>query len=108
MNHSQIESENVVERYLIGRLSAEQRARFEEHYLDCRQCLDQLELGRRLHRGLKLVAAEDGAHPRRGPVAAWGAGRGRFFQGALAAGLLTALILPWIVAFPGDGGPDPA
>lgn len=59
MDHHTIESQQVAERYLMGKLSAEETARFEEHYLTCQECLDRLELCERFDRALKGVAAED-------------------------------------------------
>jgi len=61
MDHHYIEDQQVAERYLMGKLSAEETARFEEHYLTCQECLDRLELAERFDRALKGVAAEDAA-----------------------------------------------
>ena len=35
--------EEVFESYLAGRLSEEDRAAFEEHYLGCARCFDELQ-----------------------------------------------------------------
>jgi anti-sigma factor RsiW len=43
MEHSYIEDHNIAERYLSGKLSPEERMRFEEHFVDCTHCLDRLE-----------------------------------------------------------------
>lgn len=59
MNHHDVELAGVVDRYLLGRLSDEESARFEEHYLGCPECVEQLELGERMRRGLRRAAAED-------------------------------------------------
>jgi Putative zinc-finger len=59
MNHHDVEQDGVVDRYLLGRLPAEEAARFEEHYLGCAECVEQLELGERLHRGLRRAVAQD-------------------------------------------------
>ncbi len=61
MDHHDIEEQQVAERYLMGKLSAEETAGFEEHYLTCQECLDRLELAERFDRALKGVAAEDAA-----------------------------------------------
>ena len=58
MEHSYIEKHDVVRRYLSGRLSDEQLIRFEEHFLNCRQCVDQLETTDDIRSGLRAGASE--------------------------------------------------
>jgi len=43
MNHQYIEENNIADSYALGKLPASERARFEEHYIDCEECLDRLE-----------------------------------------------------------------
>jgi hypothetical protein len=101
MDHAYIESHGLVELYHQGVLPPDEEARFEEHFVDCGECMEQLELARGLQRGLKSVAAEDAA---RAVVAAglfgWLARRGRSAQWglALAALLLAALPALWLLA----------
>jgi hypothetical protein len=59
MEHSYIEKHDVVGRYLSGRLSDEELIRFEEHFLNCQQCVDQLETTEDIRRGLRTAAAEE-------------------------------------------------
>lgn len=59
MEHSYIEKYDVVGRYLSGRLSDEELIRFEEHFLNCQQCVDQLETTEDMRSGLRAAAAED-------------------------------------------------
>jgi hypothetical protein len=59
MEHSYIEEHNIADRYLQGKLSAEERMRFEEHFVDCTQCLGRLEVTDDLRAELKIIAAED-------------------------------------------------
>lgn len=99
MNHDEIEEGHVAQRYVAGRLSADEEARFEEHYLHCRECQERLELAQSLDRGLKQVALEELMVP----AMAAGAGRvarrrrlgarGWLLAAALAAALLPALWL---------------
>jgi hypothetical protein len=70
MEHSYIEDHNIAERYLSGKLSPEERMRFEEHFVDCTQCLDRLEPIDDHRDGLKPTAAEEAF--RRAPVSRWG------------------------------------
>lgn len=34
---------NIADRYLMDKLSAAERTRFEEHFVDCQECLARLE-----------------------------------------------------------------
>ena len=94
MDHVRIEDDNLIERYLLGQLAAAEVARFEDHYLDCPECLEKLEFSRRLRDGLKEVAAEDGAQLARTAVLAWLLRRGRAFQAGMVVALLTLAVLP--------------
>lgn len=46
--HSEFFESHAVERYLLGEMTAEERATFEEHYFDCRICAAGLTDGTRL------------------------------------------------------------
>src|SRR5262249_41965473 len=59
MDHHYIEEQNIPDRYLLGKLPVEERARFEEHFIDCRECLDRLETTEDFRGALRAVAAED-------------------------------------------------
>lgn len=61
MDHSRIDDERIVDRYLAGRLPPEEEALFEEHLFECADCLEQVEWGEELRRGLGAVAAEEAA-----------------------------------------------
>lgn len=60
MEHPQIDDEHVIDRYLAGRLSDAEEQRFEEHLFVCSSCLEQVEAGDEMRRGLRDVAAEEG------------------------------------------------
>jgi Putative zinc-finger len=62
MEHDDVVEQNIASRYLSGSLAADERAAFEEHFIDCPGCLDALESADGLQRGLKLVAAQDALH----------------------------------------------
>jgi hypothetical protein len=64
MEHSYIEEHNIADYYLLGKLSAEERTRFEEHCENCMQCSDQLEASNGLRTGLRIVAGEEVWQPR--------------------------------------------
>src|SRR5262245_43671607 len=61
MEHQYIEEQNIPDRYLMGKLPDEERARFEEHFIDCRECLARLETTEDFRGALRAVAAEDAA-----------------------------------------------
>lgn len=77
MEHSYIDDNDLVDRYLTRTLGAEERAAFEEHFLDCRQCLSQLKFAEALRDGIKTFAADAVPLPEapvRSPFYRWFAG----------------------------------
>jgi Putative zinc-finger len=69
MDHTGIDDQQTAERYVLGRLSEEERLRFEEHFLDCPRCLDSIEAVEGLRAALKDVSAEVPAAPPEANVA---------------------------------------
>jgi len=59
MEHSYIEDHHIADRYLSGKLSIEERVRFEEHFVDCPECLDRLQTIDYFSAGLRTVAVEE-------------------------------------------------
>jgi hypothetical protein len=100
VDHTAIEAENIAERHLLGQLTAEEAARFEEHYLDCPECLEKLELTRRLQIGLREIAAEEGARTLAFGAMLAGLLRRPALRAALGLGLLVAVVLPWTLLLP--------
>jgi Putative zinc-finger len=94
MEHSYIEEHNIDSRYLFGDLSVEERMRFEEHFIDCRHCLDRLKAVEGLRAGLRTVAIEEAsrshAYVQTG-LLAWVVRRRRT---ALLAGVVVLAALP--------------
>jgi hypothetical protein len=62
MDHHYIEEHNIPDRYVLGKLHADERAQFEAHFIDCRECLDRLETTEDFGGALRSVAAEEVAH----------------------------------------------
>jgi hypothetical protein len=58
MEHPYIEENNLIDRYVRGTLPVETRAAFEEHFLDCTECLDQLEVARSLRDAIRISAVD--------------------------------------------------
>jgi hypothetical protein len=102
MDHTYIDEQQVIDRYVRGTLPAEEAARFEEHYLYCQHCLDRLDLAESMKRGFQRAAGQDAARvvaSRQLAFVAWLARLGRSRQAAaLAMALLVAVLLPWGLA----------
>jgi hypothetical protein len=95
MEHSYIEKNALVDRYLNRRLGVEERAAFEEHFLDCRQCLDQLKFAEALQNGIRAFAADPvslGEVPSRVSFWKWFAGAWWRIAVPVAAALLIVLL----------------
>ena len=61
MTHAYIDEHDLVSRYAMNKLSAEEQAAFEAHLIDCVECLDRLDQTTALRDGLRRVAAADAA-----------------------------------------------
>jgi hypothetical protein len=59
MTHAYIDEHDLVSRYAMNKLSAEELAAFEAHLIDCVECLDRLDQTTALRDGLRKVAAAD-------------------------------------------------
>jgi len=59
VDHRYIEEADITDRYLLGKLAPEEQDRFEEHFVDCLECLDRLETTKAFSRSLKIAVAED-------------------------------------------------
>jgi hypothetical protein len=73
MDHKQIDQFNLIDRYLMGKLLAEETAGFEEHFVDCPQCIARLQTTKNFMQDLRFVAAEQASQvDRRQPRRAFG------------------------------------
>jgi len=52
MNHEYINSNQVIERYVMDKLSEEERDAFERHYLSCESCINDIDAAEVLHKQL--------------------------------------------------------
>lgn len=59
MDEHSIEEQNLVERYVTGRLSPEEAASFEEYFIGHPECAAEVRAAQRLLRGLEAVAAQE-------------------------------------------------
>jgi hypothetical protein len=89
MQHSEIERDSLIDRYVRNTLVGAERQSFEEHFLDCTQCLEQLEIASSLRQAIResaveAVAAPPVVRPRRWYLLGW-------VQAAAAACLVVAM-----------------
>jgi hypothetical protein len=63
MDHKYIHEFDLVERYLIGRLGTEEASRFEEHFVDCPECVDHLKYTKALMEGLRIEGVSGAQSP---------------------------------------------
>jgi len=100
MDHAYIEDNQIVDRYLMGRLPEDEAERFADHSLGCQRCLDDLALAERMQRGMRRAAVEDAY---RGALLAWWARAGALRWAALAVAAAVVALPFWLVLRgPGD------
>lgn len=58
MDHEQINRSDLICRYLMGELLADELDRFEEHFIDCPQCIVQLRTTKTFISDMRFAAAE--------------------------------------------------
>ena len=61
MEHSEVVRLKVVERYILGELSPEDREHFEEHYFDCLECASDIKALARIRSASRMILEEDAA-----------------------------------------------
>lgn len=98
MLHEQIETENLAERYVTGKLPADESERFEEHFVTCSQCQDSLEAAERLRDALRSVSPEPVAVLQARPALPDRRGKWPRSAWLIAAGLVIAAGLSTILA----------
>src|SRR5215813_11948970 len=98
MDHPFIDEHNIADLYLLGKLADEERNRFEEHFIDCPECLERLETTDSFLDGLKHLAIEEAVRPHayvQAGILAWAARLSRRRRAML---LLSTILL--LVALP--------
>lgn len=63
MDHDQIDQFDLIDRYLMGKLPSEESVSFEEHFVDCPQCVARLQTTKSFLQDLRLVAAKQTSQP---------------------------------------------
>src|SRR5215813_3720293 len=89
MEHAHFDENDTAERYVTGRISAEERAGFEAHFVDCPRCLDRIEAAEGLRAGIARAAVSE--HRRSLPFGMPRRSRAPAIAMALAASVLLVL-----------------
>lgn len=98
MDHKYIAELDLVERYLMGRLAAEETAEFEAHFVDCLECVGHLKTTKALIEGLRIVGSEQIPEPRGSePKGLFWWARPAISRWALAAGALLLVALAGVL-----------
>ncbi len=59
MDHKAIKEKEIIERYILRQLTAEEEKLFEEHYFECEQCFNEILATEKIILGLKDASAKD-------------------------------------------------
>ena len=59
MNHDYIIKSGLIDQYVLGKLAADEVEEFEAHFVDCPECIDQLNISRGFIHDLKGLAVEE-------------------------------------------------
>ncbi len=103
MNHDYIEEHQVLDRYVMGRLSEAEADGFEDHYLTCGECLRRLEMADKFQRGFRQVAAEEATGLLAVLASALRARRGLAFGSVFA---LALVVFGWLAVRQAQMGGD--
>ena len=102
MNHQELARNETIERYLRHELPADERLAFQEHYFDCDECFEQVQMTAHFVAGVRDAARNGVLAGERPEQTRWAAGlfnHGWIFRWAtpaLAVSLLVALaVIGW-------------
>lgn len=59
MNHDYINQSNLIDLYVLGKLTADEAEEFEDHFIDCPACVEQLNTTRSFIQDLKSLAVQE-------------------------------------------------
>jgi tetratricopeptide (TPR) repeat protein len=92
--------EEILEGYLVGRLSIEESEAFETHFFECARCFDELQTLQAIQRELRQAHVTSRRSPARLLVGGWRAA-------VLAAAVVLAVgVLSWMRSSVPSGSPD--
>jgi anti-sigma factor RsiW len=87
--HSHIEEQNLIDRYVRGTMPAAERTEFEDHFVDCTECQEQIEIAKSLRQAIRESSegwGNEQARHRERQASRW-----RWVAIAACVGLLMAL-----------------
>jgi len=58
MDHKKIKENEIIERYILKQLTAEEENLFEQHFLECEQCFNEIQVTEKIIAGLKNASAK--------------------------------------------------
>lgn len=88
MEHAFFEESHAADRYVMGQLTLRERQEFEEHFVECPSCQQEIETAQGLRAGFRAIAAERPLPPMVPAVRPWvWLAAGLFFAGIPAAWL---------------------
>ena len=96
--HSQIDEQEIIERYVRNQLTAEERRDFEEHFFGCEECFEKLRTTERFIAGMRDAGSRgllDGRSADSVVVRTWAS----WMFPALAAGSCAAVALAIVVGW---------
>lgn len=59
MNHEYVSKSNLIDQYVLGKLAADEVEAFEDHFVDCPECVEQLKISRSFIHDLKGLAVQE-------------------------------------------------
>jgi hypothetical protein len=59
MNHDYIKKFNLIDQYVLGKLAADEAEEFEDHFIECLECVEQLNITRSFIQDLKGLAVQE-------------------------------------------------
>jgi Putative zinc-finger len=102
MTHREIEQQDVIERYVRGQLSVDERAAFQDHFFACDECFDRLQVTERFVAGVRH-ASETGILARGSAATSETYSWFGWFKPAFllptAVALLLAIAIGWLLLF---------
>lgn len=103
MNHQEIEENEIVERYVLHQLAADERRAFQEHYFACDECFEKARMKARFIAGVRgecrsgvfIESAFETSEA--APAASWLGWLKPAFTLAAVAALVLAVALGWLL-----------
>jgi hypothetical protein len=71
MNHEYIKQFNLIDQYVLGKLATDEAEEFENHFIECPECVEQLNITRSFIHDLKGFAVQETLRSNTRPVTRW-------------------------------------